>query len=75
MPRSLERNDRRDPNIKPRPTNLGAAWAQPVLDPEGTLWPSLGQAGAGWRLTPQAIRHRARNRIANWSFPSGVGES
>jgi hypothetical protein len=68
MPRSLDSNHGRDWRVSPRDVANGRWRARAVVDPLGTRWPSLSQAGAAYGLTSMGIRYRAEMRVAGWRF-------
>jgi hypothetical protein len=68
MDRSTEDYYRRDPAASPRTAHVRRYPLRAVIDPEGTLWPSLYQAGRAYGLTAPAIRQRAEKRLAGWRF-------
>jgi hypothetical protein len=68
MGRAIDRYDRRDPSASPRDVPQAREWGRAVLDPRGTRWPSMSQAGSAYGLTSMAIRYRAAQRVAGWRF-------
>lgn len=68
---SLERNDVCHPELaRPNATRRGVP-PRPVVDPEGTRWPSLSAAARAYRLTYTGIRYRVVAGTTGWRWAEG----